>query len=648
MRENSCQDEPKISIPPPSHPNCDVMHSNYHDSHPSYDCIDYNDVPYASNNDSLTFDYDSTPLYPCGDDMHLNVHEFDFSHDCMHYSEDSHVSNVVIHHVSSPFVDSQRSSQFKSQVTMFDNISQIIKEYDDLIESLYEELRNLEKGGDRYNVLYDEVFALVKKRESCRSCLEDDNLELSQGCEDKISEPMMDEKEKKDENEILDSEESFMVVEDAFLSLEGVVDELGEESMTKDGLSEKDLVVKPCDAIFTLAYLVFSEFSAVAFDKLLRSLRFEGEFFFPLGLSELSAEVRSMAQKDDAHASVVEEGNTSKKASRTTFLEEKVASVIQAISKHRDSINDLNEQYDDVEARVKDLESGTKEAKVETQSLVSQVAGDIRAEMAQLKDLLMTTIDSVERRIGSMKEKIESLKADVVLCKSAMAGSAAVREGPSGGKSSERRDKDKENSHSDRKSKRLDYFLCGGDHWARECPQKRTLNAIMATSPRESSGDEAHMGTLRLCNSVKATVEEPREDKDLAKVCTLPWHKKPYLMFVEALVGGKASKALVDTGATHNFVTLKEATRLDLKFTKKRSSLKTVNTIPAPIHGVARGVPLQLSEWKGTVDFIVVDMDDFNLVLGLEFMDSVRPFTFEEDGSLTIKRGQGAWSVPVA
>uniref|UniRef100_A0A803N278 Eukaryotic translation initiation factor 3 subunit G N-terminal domain-containing protein n=1 Tax=Chenopodium quinoa TaxID=63459 RepID=A0A803N278_CHEQI len=374
-----------------------------------------------------------------------------------------------------------------------------------------------------------------------------------------------------------------------------------------------------------------------------------------------------MAQKDDAHASVVEEGNTSKKASRTTLLEEKMVSMVQAISEHRDSINDLNKQYDDVEARVKGLESGTEEAKVETQSLVSQVAGDIRAEMAQLKDLLMSTIDSVEKRIDSMEEKIESLHADVVLCKLAMAGEpkkersnkSSGNKGKGGGakptershngsKSSERKDKEKEKSHSDRKSKRLDCFLCGGDHWARECPQRRKLNAIMATSPGESSGDEAHMGTLRLCNSVKATVEEPKEDKDLAKVCTLPRDKKPYLMFVEAIVGGKASKALVDTGATHNFVTLKEATRLGLKFTKKRGSLKTVNTIPAPIHGVARGVPLQLSEWKGAVDFTVVDMDDFNLVLGLEFMDSVRPFTFEEDGSLTIKRGQGAWSVPVA
>uniref|UniRef100_A0A803N5J6 Uncharacterized protein n=1 Tax=Chenopodium quinoa TaxID=63459 RepID=A0A803N5J6_CHEQI len=206
-----------------------------------------------------------------------------------------------------------------------------------------------------------------------------------------------------------------------------------------------------------------------------------------------------MAQKDDAHASVVEEGNTSKKASRTTLLEEKIVSMVQAISEHRDRINDLNEQYDDVEARVKGLESGTEEAKVETQSLVSQVAGDIRAEMAQLKDLLMSTIDSVENRIGSMEEKIESLHADVVLCKSAMAGSATVRDGPrlkfkqeprkergnkssgnkgkgggakptershNGSKSSEK--KDKEKFHSDRKSKRLDCFLCGDDHWARE------------------------------------------------------------------------------------------------------------------------------------------------------------------------------------
>uniref|UniRef100_A0A803KXZ5 Uncharacterized protein n=1 Tax=Chenopodium quinoa TaxID=63459 RepID=A0A803KXZ5_CHEQI len=188
-----------------------------------------------------------------------------------------------------------------------------------------------------------------------------------------------------------------------------------------------------------------------------------------------------MAQKDDAHASVVEEGNTSKKASRTTLLEEKMASMVQAISEHRDSINDLNEQYDDVEAMVKGLESGTEEAKVETQSLVSQVVGDIRAEMAQMKDLLMSTIDSMEKRIGSMEEKIESLHADVVLCKSAMAGEPKKERGNkssgnkgkgggakptershNGSKSSERKDKDKEKSHSDRKSKRLDCFPCGG------------------------------------------------------------------------------------------------------------------------------------------------------------------------------------------
>ncbi|KAL2930424.1 Nuclear receptor-interacting protein 3 [Bienertia sinuspersici] len=73
-------------------------------------------------------------------------------------------------------------------------------------------------------------------------------------------------------------------------------------------------------------------------------------------------------------------------------------------------------------------------------------------------------------------------------------------------------------------------------------------------------------------------------------------------MFVEAMVNEQASKALVDTGATHNFVAKGEATRLGLKYAKEPESLKTVNTSPVPILGIARGVPLHLGEWKDTVD----------------------------------------------
>ena len=147
------------------------------------------------------------------------------------------------------------------------------------------------------------------------------------------------------------------------------------------------------------------------------------------------------------------------------------------------------------------------------------------------------------------------------------------------------------------------------------------------------------MGTLRLFNSVKATMEEPQGGGNVVKVSTLPRSKKSPLIFVEAMVNDKASRALVDTGATHNFVAEGEATRLGLCYTKEPGKLKTVNTSPTPIHGVARSVPIRLGEWKGTVDLTVVTMDDFSLVLGMEFMDMVKPWTLEKDGTMTISKG---------
>ncbi|RVW66448.1 Retrovirus-related Pol polyprotein from transposon 17.6 [Vitis vinifera] len=60
-------------------------------------------------------------------------------------------------------------------------------------------------------------------------------------------------------------------------------------------------------------------------------------------------------------------------------------------------------------------------------------------------------------------------------------------------------------------------------------------------------------------------------------------------MYMEALVNGKATKALVDTGATHNFVSEDEARRLELQASKEGGWLKAVNSAAKPSHGVARG-----------------------------------------------------------
>ena len=85
---------------------------------------------------------------------------------------------------------------------------------------------------------------------------------------------------------------------------------------------------------------------------------------------------------------------------------------------------------------------------------------------------------------------------------------------------------------------RTNCFLCDGPHWARDCPKRKTLNAMI--EEKEQEGD-AKVGSLQLLNALKA--------KPMPKTT-----QSKGLMYVEALVNGKATKALVDTGATHNYL----------------------------------------------------------------------------------------------
>ena len=96
---------------------------------------------------------------------------------------------------------------------------------------------------------------------------------------------------------------------------------------------------------------------------------------------------------------------------------------------------------------------------------------------------------------------------------------------------------------------------------------------------------------------------------------------KKGLMYVSAKVNGQSVRALLDTGATHNFVSVDEAKRLGLKATKEGGTMKAVNSPAKPIAGIAQGVHITLGTWSGKLDFSIVPMDDFKMVLGIEFFD---------------------------
>ena len=77
---------------------------------------------------------------------------------------------------------------------------------------------------------------------------------------------------------------------------------------------------------------------------------------------------------------------------------------------------------------------------------------------------------------------------------------------------------------------------------------------------------------------------------------------------------------MVETSATHNFVSDDETKRLKLQASNEESWVKVVNSAAKLSHGVAREVVMHIGSWEGRVDFIVAPMDDFKMVLGMDFL----------------------------
>ena len=104
------------------------------------------------------------------------------------------------------------------------------------------------------------------------------------------------------------------------------------------------------------------------------------------------------------------------------------------------------------------------------------------------------------------------------------------------------------------------YYICDGPHRARDCPKKEKLNALMAEDGEDNGAEvPTRANPLQLLNAIRAEAT----------------HRG--LMYVDFLTGGQKIVALVDSGATHNFISTKEATRLRLKLSKDDSKLKAIN-----------------------------------------------------------------------
>ena len=124
-------------------------------------------------------------------------------------------------------------------------------------------------------------------------------------------------------------------------------------------------------------------------------------------------------------------------------------------------------------------------------------------------------------------------------------------------------------------------FICNGPHRAKDCPKRKRLSTLVTADDKGDSDPETstRVNPLQLLNVIHGETLVQKS-----------------LMHIHAIVNGVQVKALVDSGATHNFVATKEAARLGLKLEEDTSRIKAVNSKAQKIHRVAKNVLMQISD----------------------------------------------------
>ncbi|GAV83323.1 gag-asp_proteas domain-containing protein [Cephalotus follicularis] len=151
-------------------------------------------------------------------------------------------------------------------------------------------------------------------------------------------------------------------------------------------------------------------------------------------------------------------------------------------------------------------------------------------------------------------------------------------------------------------------FLCDGPHRARDCPRKEKLNALLVAEAGSSEPDSegpTRVNPIQLLSTIREVAQA-----------------KPFsgLLYVKVVLNSVEIYAMIDSGASHNFVNERIVGKFGLKIEKHTSKIKAVNADARPVQGFARDVPLQVGAWKGQLNLMIVPLDDFDVIFGIDFL----------------------------
>ncbi|KAK3017773.1 hypothetical protein RJ639_005089 [Escallonia herrerae] len=178
----------------------------------------------------------------------------------------------------------------------------------------------------------------------------------------------------------------------------------------------------------------------------------------------------------------------------------------------------------------------------------------------------------------------------------------------------------------------------------KDCPHKGKMIVFLkkhksSKGDSSSSDEEACVVTLQMVNAfVQKSKEKVAKEKKSKK--------KQSLLYVTVDVTGKTQETLVDTGATHNFMSPRVAEWLGLKPTKDESWFTALNVEERPMKGVIKNVNLRTGGWTWKADFNIIE---WMSVLGMDFMEKLSATLNPCCRVMMIagKEGQLEWMIPL-
>ena len=141
--------------------------------------------------------------------------------------------------------------------------------------------------------------------------------------------------------------------------------------------------------------------------------------------------------------------------------------------------------------------------------------------------------------------------------------------------------------------------------------------------------EETFIGVMQILGAAVATEAVSKRDPERNK-----------LEYVEMKVGSGVVLTMVDSGATHKFMSEDSARRIGLKFVPVQAQMEVVNSPPDSMISVIEKVDVTLGEWTRKVDFTVVRIDDYDVVLGMDFMKQFEAMVFPHMKKLYIYDGR--------